>query len=284
MGGTSLFFGGVVVFFRQMLSDIKQGIIKRWYLYAVVFVIAVITAEVFYMRFGKLFTDGKIRDFPGIYDCILYYFRGIKEYKPEYREAFDVPAEFFVWNFLTAYIVGDYPVRDLSKTGAVRIVRAKRRDFWWYSKCVFNVLAVVMVYVFVYAGVLVVSLINGAQFKGPTAELFKRIFMTELTVSNGIIVRVVITTLLSTVAVSMFQMLMAFVAGNVAGYASVVVVCVISAYYMKWFLPGNGMMVYRYNVVNQQGITPVLPLAWYVLMTVLCIVAGRYVFERKDIM
>ena len=272
------------MFFRQMLSDIKQGIIKRWYLYAVVFIIAVITAGFFYMRFGKLFTDGKIQDFPASYDCILYFFRGMQEYKPEYREAFDVPAEFLVWNLLTAYIVGDYPIRDLSKTGAGRIVRAGRRDFWWYSKCFFNLFAVVLVYVFVYVGVLVVSFINGAQFKGPTAELFQRIFMTELTVSNGIIARVVITTLLSTVAVSMFQMLMAFVAGNVAGYASVVVVCVLSAYYMKWFLPGNGMMVYRYSVVNQQGITLVLPLVWYILITVLCVVAGRFIFERKDIM
>lgn len=272
------------MFLRQVMSDIRQGIIKRWYLYLIVFIISVITAEIFYVRYIKLFADGRIDVSPGVSDCILYFFRGMREYRMQYKEAFDVPAEFLVWNLVTAYIVGDYPLRELSATGAARILRSGRRDFWWYSKCVFNLLSVVMVYVSVYMGVITVSVLNGAEFKKCENLIFKRIFMTDMPSSEGIIMRVIITAFMSLAALSMLQMFMAFIAGNVAGYALVVIMCVISAYYMKWPFFGNGMMIYRYDLVNPDGITAILPVVWYVLVIVVCIVAGRYVFERKDIM
>jgi hypothetical protein len=75
-----------------------------------------------------------------------------------------------------------------------------------------------------------------------------------------------------------------FIFNEPISYIAVIVLCAFSAYYMKWFLVGNSMMVYRYIYVNSKGIGIFLPLLASSILFIVSIMAGYISFRNKDIL
>lgn len=270
---------------KQISFDWKQGIMIRWKLYLVAIVISTVMTVFFYASIKK-YTFNVLVGETSFIDALLYMFRGMKEYRPEFREAFDVSDAYLIWNVLLAVIIGDYPTKELVSTGKNHLIRMGKRNIWWCGKCVWNMLAVFVFYGCIYLGILIGTLYEGGKILSVNENVFFRIFSINLTdqSTKNIILQVLLLPVFSSMAISFLQMVVSISSNNILGYICTMIVCGLSAYYMKWFMPGNGSMVYRFVVVNLDGIGLIKPISAYLLIMIVSFLAGCYYFENKDIL
>lgn len=270
---------------KQISFDWKQGIMIRWKLYLVVIAVSAVMTAFFYASIKKYTFNVPVGEISFI-DALLYMFRGMKEYQPEFREAFDVSEAYLIWNILLAVIIGDYPTKELASTGKIHLIRMRKRRIWWCGKCVWNMLAVFVFYGCIYLGILIGTLYGGGNILSVNENLFFRTFSMNLTgqSTKNVILQVLLLPVFSSMAISFLQMVVSISSNDILGYICTMIVCGLSAYYMKWFMPGNGSMVHRFAVVNPDGIGLVKPMSAYLLIMIASFLAGCYYFENKDIL
>lgn len=273
--------------YNEIRFDIRQGIVARtgWFLF-VIFVSAVL-AEVFFYTRGQMIADGRASGTLYYMDAYMWMFRGMERYNPQAKEAFDLTDSYLVWNFLLAFIIGDYPVRELKTTGKNWLVRSGSRTAWWIGKCVWSVIIVFLFYICIHAGTALATFANNASWElNLNREVFSRTFKLVFDggIINELICKALLLPVLSSLAVSQLQMLLMLMFGAVAGYAGVVVTAGVSAFYMTGLLPGNGMMVWRYKGVLPDGIGILIPMLADIITVILCVTVGYKVFKKYDIL
>lgn len=270
---------------KQISFDWKQGIMMRWKLYLVVVVISTILTAFFYASIKKYMFNNPVGEL-SFMDALLYMFRGMKEYRPEFREAFDISDAYLIWNILLAFIIGDYPTKELTSTGKIHLIRMRKRKIWWCGKCVWNMLAVFVFYGCIYLGILIGTLYGEGKILSVNETVFFRTFNISLSEQSiqYVILQVLLLPVFSSMAISFLQMVVSIGSNDMLGYISAMLVCGLSAYYMKWFMPGNGGMVYRFMAVNPDGIGLIKPLSADLLIMLVSFLAGCYYFENKDIL
>lgn len=224
-------------------------------------------------------------------DCLVYLFQGMKEYIPSPDKPFEVPIPFLLMNLVLAIFIGNYAVKDLHGYGKLKLVRCRRRAEWWFCKCLWNIATVLLYYAALYAGVLLVCLMNfetldqAAPF-GTHQELLKAFLQTENPVllgSQEMLAMTVLLPFVTAIAMSLLQMALAFLVSPTISFVILIAVYAFSAYYMDWFMPGNFMMTYRYAQVNPGGVHLGLSLMVDALIAVAAVVAGYWYFRRYDI-
>ena len=282
-----------MILIRQIKVDIRQGILLKWPFYLITFAISLGLTALFVVSKNNLIVQGKISGSVSLGDAFYYMFRGMREYDPLLKKAFDIVDSFLIWNLLLAFMAGNYPVSDLKTTGKNYLVRANTRRQWWLSKCAWNVFTVLAFYMCIFAGMLIGTYLCSLFTDNITwtsvifnPELFKKIFLVDLQggTQGYILAQMIVLPVAASLAISMFQMAVSLIANAPIGYITVVTICVFSAYYMKWFLIGNGMMVYRYRDVNPNGIGILLPLLASLIIFVLSGLVGYISFRNKDIL
>jgi hypothetical protein len=282
-----------MILFRQINADIKQGILRRWKTFVLILLIAMVLNGLFLFNQDGLIAKGRIHGSVSLGDALYYMFRGMKEYDPKTGEMFDIVDSYLVWNLMLAFVISSYPVRELKNAGKVYLTRATSRIQWWLSKCVWNMLTVSLFYCCIFAGIFFSGLLcdsifehvsfTSLQFNG---EIFKRVFRQDLIegTKNYILLQIFILPYVASLAISGFQMAIEFIINEAVSYIVVIGICGFSAYYMKWFLIGNGMMVYRSTAMNPRGIGILLPILASVALFVISIVVGYLSFRNKDIL
>ena len=282
-----------MILLRQINADIRQGILQKWKVFLITTCISLGLTVLFLYTTSGLITKGRITGSVSLGDVFYYMFRGMKEYDPKTGELFDIVDSFLIWNLLLAFIISYYPVRELRNTGKIYLTRANSRIQWWLSKCVWNILTVSLFYLCIFVGMVIGGFISSFFFDHITAssflfnpEIFKKVFKQEFTqgMQKYIMAQIMILPFVASLAISMFQMAVEFIFNEPISYIAVIVICGFSAYYMKWFLIGNGMMVYRYFYVNPKGMGIVLPLLASGVIFTLSIVVGYISFRNKDIL
>ena len=94
----------------------------------------------------------------------------------------------------------------------------------------------------------------------------------------------IILPILTGIALSLFEMTMAFFTSPVISYISIITIAIFSAYYAKWFMPGNFLMSYRYIQVCNNGITLMTSVVVDVVIIAASIVIGKIYFNRCDVL
>ena len=273
--------------FNEIRFDIKQGIIARagWFLMAVL--VSVVFAEVFFYTRNQMITDGRVSGELYYMDAYMWMFRGMEKYNPQAKEAFDITDSYLVWNFLLAFIIGDYPVRELRTTGKNWLVRSESRTAWWIGKCIWNIITVFLFYICIHIGIVITAFVNNASWEPSlNRDVFVRTFklMIDWNYADILMSKALLLPILSSLAVSQLQMLLMLILGAITGYAGVVVSSGVSAFYMTGVLPGNGMMVWRYKCITPEGIGILTPIVADMVIVILCVIVGYKIFKKYDVL
>lgn len=126
---------------QQIRAELKQGIVRRWYLYILPFALGAVSTAAFLNRYALLEAwTGELRA-ASFGDCFAYIFRGMQEYIPNQHQPFEVPVLFLLINILLAVLIGGYAAGELHGTGLNKLVRCRRRSDWWICKCIWNVIS-----------------------------------------------------------------------------------------------------------------------------------------------
>lgn len=275
----------------QAAAELAQGIQSVWFRFLIPVAIGMLYSGEFFSktaRWGK-YQNTVFRASFG--DCLVYLFQGMKEYIPSPNTPFEVPIPFLLMNLVLAIFIGNYAMKDIHGFGKLKLVRCKSRAEWWFCKCLWNVLTVLLYYAALYAGVGIMCLVNcraldQAALFGTHQEILKKFLSADnlqMLGSRELLIMTVILPLLTAIAMSLFQMAMAFLVSPTISFVIVIAVYTFSAYYMSWFLPGNFMMTYRYHQVNSGGVHLGPSVLVDVFLTAAAVLAGYWYFRKYDI-
>ena len=192
-------------------------------------------------------------------------------------------------------LIGGYAAGELHGTGLNKLVRCQRRSGWWLCKCIWNVVSVLGYYAALIAGAVTAAFIasvkpGGASFFSGIAP-HKEVVVKLLFCENHdklnekmLCCMVFVLPVLTSMAVSLFQMTIEFILQPWVSFMVLMANCVFSAFFMKGCWLGNYMMLYRMKPVNANGVDWQTGILINLLVIAAGITAGVFLFGRYDVL
>ena len=281
----------VRVILKQVKQDLMQSISMEYIRYILAFIIILLLISEFCFKVHMYSLVGKLSSYSfSVGDIFLNMFKGIKEFNPRDGNTFEMPTNYIFINMFLAFIVGNYPVKDLHGFGKNVLVRSKSRSLWWLSKCAWNVMIVFLFYAFMYGFSLAIGIVSDNVNINPTIDISKamaymNIEQTPLHMQiSACIIGLIILPICTSMALSMMQMTLTFITTPIISYLIIVTILVASAFYKSQFLIGNYFMMIRNGSYITNGINSVQGLIIDGIIFFISLTIGYLYFNRYDVM
>lgn len=262
-----------------------------------VFIIGAVTSEMYFMWFGSMLARTHADSLTSYGDALVYCFRGMKEIKLSQdmvRNVFEIPVGYLLIGIMIALIIGGHVVKDIRGYGKNKIIRYQSRLIWWIKACAWNVLSVVKYYLSLHAGILSVCMIHYdlMDFSGKyslftihesTAKAICSAYAEESIDTGMLLLMIIVLPFMTIMAVSLLQMMLEFILMPAVSFMLIIALYISSAFYMRWYMIGNYLMVYRMQPINANGITLGTGIAVAVTVAVISVFCGYLRFKDYDI-
>lgn len=281
---------GENILMKQVKNDIKQGFAEEFIKYLLVLFTSGFLIIAFAYDICALIDAGNINaDSFTFADIILYLFKGIKPFKLNANIKFELPVSYVLFNILLAFIIGDYPLKDLFGVGKNILIRCRNRSIWWFSKCIWCVAAVLLFYGIIYLMAFFITMLCGEISFVPTEIICKKkigidllqgekeVFVRELIISA------VVLPVVTSMALSVLQLFLSILFSPVIGYIFVVAILVGSAFYNNQICIGNYFMVIRSDIIIEGGYNAIIGIILNLCIILFSMAVGYIIFRRKDI-
>ena len=227
-------------FMRLLASDLRFG--TRSIAWRLFLVAAVILA----VGFVSMSTVGmfapELKGQMNLGECIFALFAGMEKFIPETGHEFKFPISWLVLFIVTAYVVFDYPVRDLSRMGARIIAVTGNRWQWWLAKCAWVLILTLAIWMLMALVCVIGAALQGGFNPVPVPEIAKYSgIMTQAPV-EGSMLPFLLAMPFVLCAIMMIQLLVSVAAGPVVGLVVTTAMLLASAFYVTPALLGNSLM------------------------------------------
>lgn len=262
-------------FIRLIKSDIVEGIIKRWYC----FLIPVLVGLIVSVDYLKNISYGFSLDIKDItfMDYCANMFLGVEKYNS--NDIFSFPIFFITYILVPFILFSVYPFNDFQERAKVIFIRTQKRSTWWYSKCIWNICSVLLYMAILYATVYAFSIITGNTYMDFNYFLAH----AEISLSSRIMQLIVVPTA-TTIALCLAQMVISIETSPIYGVMAQIIQIVISVFFLTPVLPANFYMYKRSGFFYSEGISIETELVVCAMISIIAVIAGRIIVEKKDIL
>lgn len=271
-------------FLGLLWNDLKFGTKSNLLKFIIGFLFTLICCFLLNQITTVKMTSGKVKEMPGIYDFIIYILGGIKEYIPTKDKEFEVP---FIWatlQLLVGFAVLTYPVKDLEGRGMAILVKSENRRSWWLSKCIWTIMQVMCIYIFVWIGIIISFAILGNYTFTVHQDICIEIMGVSLKSTSGILLFAITLPLLSSIMFALIQICLSLFMGPILSLALVFSFQVISAYVMNSILLGSYSMLLRNERFVHNGLNTDIGIIAEICLSIIAIVVGTIYFNKYDIL
>ena len=278
------------MFIKILKFDIKNGIIKRIWLYAILFLFFWLVDFVLFMQRMNMGVDTPklIEQKLTIGDMLLYALGGAKHFVIEETVAFPFPVQWMLVILIIAFTSLRYPVDNLSGYGRHIIILSGSRRAWWISKCVW-----LMINVCIYYFIMLLSAASFALFVGAECNLNINEFLLRLLMLNfrelvpmpwNIVVPLLLH-IFTVYVLCMLQMLLSFFIRPLMSFFITSAILVFSLFFSSPFLIGNLAMPLRTeNITTDEPISIGLGFVLCLSLCIVIFVIGLIKVNRMDIL
>lgn len=280
-----------MMFFKLWKHDLDYGLLRK-----MVFYVLLGFGQAFLFCRGFSSWAAAMSSIPDVGELtetfgnhLLYLFQGIDEYIPSPDEPFDFPSMWLLVFLCGNLLTLTYPLRDLEGIGQQILVRSGRREYWWLAKCGWEIVSSFVYLLMLALGVLSYCLVFRIPIK---AEISQR--LVEVMIGWGldrslpqaeVWLWLLVIPLLLLIFLNLLQLLVGLVFGPIWGFAVNGALLLLSAYWMKSFLPGNYAMFRRSIwVLIDRGMVMGNGAALLIGGSLCVIIVGGIVFHRRDIL
>ena len=267
-----------------VVGDIKRGIKKNWLKYLFLLFFIIIVSYMMCSLSQRKLASGQIGSKPSFMDIIIYIFSGTDKFNPEKDTIFVIPPIWFGVQMFIAFIVSNYMTKDM-EDNKILVIKSVSRSKWWFSKCLWNIVSVLLSYAVMYMGVFITVLMvgrNGIQPDSQICSVISKIQLETMGVNEIVFISVILPIVVS-MGISMMQMLICLLTGPVISIAVIVAVNVSSVYYLNPVLLGNYTMLQRNSIFMQGGVNTYLGIIISIVLIMCCIFWGNAIFNKMDI-
>ena len=260
--------------------DIKEGIVRFIPLYAL--------TGVFVLAFGW---DARMHlaegvPAPSVLDLAVYMFQGMDEYVyVKGGPPFDIPISFLTLSFCFALFACYYAHREWKLRGTVYIPRYESKMYFWISKCIWCILQMILLYLMIFVILWGIAAAGGnisVLLSRETLACLKGLPLSEN--SMDYIKYIFGLGLFTAIVLNQIRLTAQMIFSPVIGYILVIAVITSSAYFYRFYMPGNYYMLLRTALFREGGITLqqaslVLGILWIVL-----VLLGAVIVRKKDVL
>ena len=270
----------------QIISDIKRGINESKYRYVIAIILFVSLMALSGISIKKEFNAMSIEANPEFIDYLILLFSGITEYIPEKESEFRLPVIWMAVQFIVALVVYDYINNDIKGIGQNILIHCKKKIYWWWSKCIWCIAAVVMVYCLIYGCAAALSIVQGNGSMGSDIRIFEKLLGMAHSEDclKCVVMYIFIMPFLTSMTLSFIQICVSQVGGPMIGILVIMVMAFLSSYYMKYAFIGNYSMLLRSNIVYKNGIDMKVCIIINLIISMLAVLIGGEIFKKKDIL
>ncbi len=276
------------LFLKQIKHDFLIGIFYSWKNYIPVVLIFLFACSLFHSMVSNNILNGSIEIKPSFTDYIIETYKGMAIYDTNRRDIpFQIPVIWLLINIYIIYLVSIYPLKDLYSYGQQILLRSKNRKLWWLSKCIWNVTTVILFYSIGYIVIFLFCIFTGTLTLKNNLEINLLVsnVNTDGISTDHILIIAVFLPIISSIGLSLFQMLMAFIIKPLYSCILIITILISSAYFCVPWLIGNYLMILRnQEITHTEGIASNTGICLGILISISSCIFGYLRFRSMDIL
>ena len=182
-----------------------------------------------------------------------------------------------------------YMISDLSSTGSQRIIRCRKRGFWFFSKCVWNVTSCFLYFVLALLTVTLFSvLLFGYISFAPSIQLIDRLsegitYQSSILLEDALLIGIILP-LITLITYTILEMALCLFVKPIISFMIGVIIQVVALCYQSPLIIGNGAMVIRNSILVSNGVSSSELLLSMTCTILLSFGIGYHRFSRMDIL
>lgn len=271
------------VWIQYIRHDFVNGILATWKKYAIAALFFSILCGVV---FGTIF---RTRNSPFVSalpdptwgDYLFFIMKGMKPFNEEDTQ-FELNVLWLAIHLFLAYIVSFYPFKDLHGYGQLMLIRSQKRNYWWISKCIWNIGSITLFYALIWLVTFLFALCTGTLCLVPTREIQNILSKTaavDLQPSIMLLYGLLIPWMIS-VSISLLQMTISMMTKSIFGILFVCAVLIVSVFTDSFLAPGNYLMALRWDLSSIDWLHSCLLV---VPISIVAVTVGLFYFKKHDI-
>ena len=201
-------------------------------------------------------------------------------------ELYSIPVLLMIQNAMIAYIVGYYAATDLERYGIQVLTRCGSRKKWWFSKCVWNGITVIVLYVCIYVITAVIAIVCGGNL---SYRLTPEIVTNACSINclNGdsweYIICLILMPVIVSLTLSMLQMTISLISSPVIGFLIIESILLLSTMFTDSLLFPNYGMLSHNRITCGSDIVMADGIIICGLIYIASMVGGLIYFSKTDI-
>lgn len=221
----------------------------------------------------------------GFLERLTFLFQGLPEYRLSEAGVFELPVHWLIFHGFLLFLVGFYPVQELTYSGGQAFVRSGRREYWLLSKVLWVCFTVAGYYLMLAAVLAVCSLLAGDP--GTLSEVMTVLFgidTSELGIGEIVLYWWAMPILVSA-ALCLAEVVMTLFIEPLLAFFAVLSYLVASVFWTSPALIGNYSMLQRGRLLGgNPAISVQNCLAFSLSLIVIALILGIKLFRGKDIL
>ena len=273
-------------FRRILIHDLSMGFSHNKPKYLLSILLFSLLCVMFFNGTQSLQLSDQIQSRASFMDCCISIFKGMDVYIPSSENIFQIPIEWLTIQVMVSLLILSYPTQDLYMYGTQILTRTNQKAMWWLSKCIWNIVTTICFYLVGIGTIFVFTVFYGEVSLVPTAKISE--LMNQLPIQSydqsKLLIAVFILPLVTSIALSLMQMTMAFILTPIYSYLIIVCISVASAYFYTPVLIGNFSMLMRNEVIFSSGINSFWAMIICLSLIIISTVIGCFYFKNYDIL
>ena len=267
--------------------DLKIGLRKTIPWFLIVATIVVVTSITLYVMVLNEEKGGlKLLRSVNSMDYFLHVFEGLKPFDMRGDEKFQLPITWFLINMILFYFTGKYPYSEIyNNHGANVLMRGGSRNRWFLSKWMWSLVCVMVYYFVAYIFVLLFCIVAQIPISFSIQPIdYQDLLVPVMDCTKFDTVKLIILPIISSMAAVSIQLVISLIVNPLLGFMFMAILYITSAYYFSPLLIGNCSMFARNSIFYIGGITFRQAVIVSLIMVLLSLSIGLFVFHRRDIM
>lgn len=279
--------------FKQIIRfDLRNGILRKkrfWFVVPLILSLCLQGSSV--LQQGR--EMGRIHTQAAWLDYVMFCLKGCMPYETGMGDSFYLPITWLMLMIGCLLMSLDYPEEQLHGMGKQLLLYSYKRERWWLSKCLWNILCTFYYFFLMLFSCFVYGLLTGSILTFCNMPEVTQIFCAEaafelvddLNISVlQLLFSVIVLPALSMAALSMVQMVLSLYIKPIFSFIAVTVLLLFSAYSDFPFLTGNYAMVMRSSCTIQQGFDMYAGIEINLIILIAAVLTGKRKFQSYDIM
>lgn len=277
------------MFSKIFKHDVDSGIRKKWFMYLVVMVGAIVFCYVGSMKM-QIVQDSWETALPITWgDYLAFLLQGMKVYRASPDNPFLFPVMWILIFLFASYSVLSYPFEDLTTYGQQVLIRCGSRFKWWLSKCAWNMLSTLIYFAIFYGTTILFCYLNSVSITlAITPELLQPLFRVSnvQTMNKGqSMLMLIIFPVIVTLALNLLEMFLGLFLKPFTSFGVIAACLIVSAYYDSGLAIGNYTMFLRSPyVLGDAGMVAGMGLLYVVVISCFSVFGGYLYFRQYDIL